>query len=231
MTQRGRAGKSAPRRPGAGRRDAGTRDAGRREPAPPPPRVDKDRLREVVEPVVAAAGYDLEDLTVSRAGRRHVVRVLVDADGGIDLDAVAIVSRSISAALDAAEERGGELLTGEYQLEVGSPGVDRPLRLPRHWRRNVGRLVAVPVAGRPVTGRVVAADADGVVLDADGTTVEAGWADLGPGRVQVEFNRVDEADLGDEADVGDEVDVHDEDEEPDDEDDVVDDEDVEDEGR
>ncbi len=225
MTQRGRAGKSAPRRPGAGRRDAGPREAARREPAPPAPRVDKDRLREVVEPVVVEAGYDLEDLTVSRAGRRHVVRVLVDADGGIDLDSVAVVSRSISAALDAAEERGGELLVGEYQLEVGSPGVDRPLRLPRHWRRNVGRLVAVPVAGRPVTARVVAADADGVVLDADGTTVEAPWADLGPGRVQVEFNRVEEADLGDEAD------VDDEDEDLDDEDDVVDDEDVEDEGR
>ena len=101
------------------------------------------QLRAVVEPVVGAAGYDLEDLTVSRAGRRYVVRVVVDGDGGLDLDAVADVSRAVSAALDAAEETGGEIVAGEYQLEVSSPGVDRPLTLPRHWRRNIGRLVKV----------------------------------------------------------------------------------------
>ena len=106
------------------------------------------QLRAVVEPVVGAAGYDLEDLTVSRAGRRSVVRVVVDRDGGIDLDAVADVSRLVSAALDAAEDRGREIFTGEYQLEVSSPGVDRPLTQPRHWRRNVGRLVKVgPLRG------------------------------------------------------------------------------------
>ena len=215
MTQRGRAGKAAPRRP-----------AGQRPSAPPPPRVDPERVRRVVEPVVEAAGYDLEELTVSRAGRRHVVRVLVDADGGIDLDAVAVVSRQVSAALDAAEESGGEILVGEYQLEVGSPGVDRPLRLPRQWRRNVGRLVAVTVLGKALTARVIAADEGGVVLDADGTTVEAAWADLGPGRVQIEFNRVDEADLGDAG-----ADEDDEDDEGDDVDDDVDDEDLEDEQR
>lgn len=202
----------------AGRRDG---DRQTRPAAPPPPRVDADRVRDVVEPVVTAAGYDLEDLAISRAGRRNVVRILVDTDGGIDLDAVAVISRSISAALDAAEERGGELFVGEYQLEVGSPGVDRPLREPRQWRRNVGRLVEVTVAGRALTARVVAADADGVVLDAAGTTVEAAWSDLGPGRVQIEFNRVEEADLGDEPDGDDD----------DDDDDVGDDEDVEDEER
>ncbi len=92
----------------------------------------------MVEPVVGAAGYDLEDLTVSRAGRRHVVRVLVDGDGGLDLDAVADVSRAVSARSTPPRRRGGEIVAGEYQLEVSSPGVDRPLTLPRHWRRNVG---------------------------------------------------------------------------------------------
>src|ERR1700759_4372206 len=126
------------------------RPADRRGDAPPPPpaapRIDlaaaKARVRGVVEPVIIAAGYDLEDLGLSRAGRRHVLRVLVDRDGGINLDDVAVVSREISSALDAAEETGGDLIAGEYQLEVGSPGVDRPLTLPRHWRRNIGRLVA-----------------------------------------------------------------------------------------
>ncbi|MGW1448381.1 ribosome maturation factor RimP, partial [Micromonospora sp. NPDC002411] len=131
MTQRGRATRPTGRpRVAAGPRGGDL--AGRRA-----------RLREVIEPVVNDAGYDLEDLSVSRAGRRHVVRVMVDADGGIDLDAVADVSRAVSAALDAAEETGGDIVAGEYQLEVSSPGVDRPLTLPRHWRRNVSRLVKV----------------------------------------------------------------------------------------
>jgi ribosome maturation factor RimP len=191
MTQRGRAGA----RPG----DRRGRDA---EPprAPAAPRIDlaaaKARVRAVIEPVVTAAGYDLEDVNLSRAGRRHVVRVLVDADGGIKLDDVAVVSREISAALDAAEEAGGEVLAGEYQLEVGSPGVDRPLTAPRHWRRNVGRLVTV----NGLTGRVIAADDEGIVLDIDGAQREIAHGDLGPGRVQIEFKRMDDAVFDDDDD-------------------------------
>lgn len=120
MTQRGRA--TRPTGPsGRPRRSDGPRGADRGGA----PRGDlaarRTRLREVIEPVVTAAGYDLEDLSVSRAGRRHVVRVIVDADGGINLDAVADVSRAVSAALDAAEEAGGDIVAGEYQLEVSSP--------------------------------------------------------------------------------------------------------------
>ncbi|MEU4561719.1 ribosome maturation factor RimP [Actinoplanes sp. NPDC023936] len=192
MTQRGRAGARPGGRPGSSR----TRpDAEPRTPSVP--RVDltaaRARVREVIEPVVTAAGYDLEDVNVSRAGRRHVVRVLVDTDGGISLDDVAVVSRAISDTLDAAEESGGELLAGEYQLEVGSPGVDRPLTEPRHWRRNTGRLVAV----NGLVGRVVATGDTGVTLDVDGATRELAWAELGAGKVQIEFKRMDEADFGD----------------------------------
>jgi ribosome maturation factor RimP len=151
-------------------------------------------VRAVIEPVVEAAGYDLEEVGLSRAGRRYVVRVLVDADGGINLDGVAAVSREISAALDAAEEGGGEVLPGEYQLEVGSPGVDRPLTLPRHWRRNITRLVAV----NGLTGRVLDVDESGIVLDVDGTPRALRFDELGPGKVQIEFKRMDEADFGDE---------------------------------
>src|SRR5690606_40537576 len=128
----------------------------------------RERLRAVIEPVVVNAGYDLENVSVSRVGRRHIVRVIIDADGGVTLDNVAEVSRAVSKALDAAEEREGELVAGEYQLEVSSPGVDRPLTLPRHWRRNVGRLVRVTAGERQVTGRVIAADDAGVTLDVDG---------------------------------------------------------------
>ncbi|MGW4948434.1 ribosome maturation factor RimP, partial [Actinoplanes sp. NPDC004185] len=108
-------------------------------------------------------------------------------------------------------ENQGEVLAGEYQLEVGSPGVDRPLTLPRHWRRNVSRLVAVTVAGRSLTGRVTAAGETGVVLDVDGSSTEIPYADLGPGKVQIEFKRLDEAVFPDEGD-------EDEDDEDDDED-------------
>ncbi|GAB4101974.1 ribosome maturation factor RimP [Micromonospora taraxaci] len=198
-------------------------------------------MREVIEPVVNDAGYDLEDLSVSRAGRRHVVRVMVDADGGIDLDAVADVSRAVSAALDAAEETGGDIVAGEYQLEVSSPGVDRPLTLPRHWRRNVSRLVKVTVRGatalpgqrgeqpagdRLLTGRVVAADDEGVQLETEDGRTSWAYAQLGPGRVQVEFTRL--AELG-EAD--DEFDDADDSDEIDDSDDIDDEDDVEDEER
>ncbi|GAA3337763.1 hypothetical protein GCM10020358_15290 [Amorphoplanes nipponensis] len=216
MTQRGRGGaRPASRRPGAGR----GREAAEETRQPAAPRIDlvaaRSRVRAVIEPVVVAAGFDLEDVALSRAGRRHVLRVLVDADGGISLDDVAVVSREISAALDTAEESQGEVLAGEYQLEVGSPGVDRPLTLPRHWRRNVSRLVTVTVAGRSLTGRVTAADETGVVLDVDGTSREVPYPELGPGKVQIEFKRLDEAVFPDEPDAGDE---DDDDEETDDED-------------
>ena len=148
------------------------------------------RLLELLEPVVAAAGYDLEDVTVTPAGRRSLVRVSVDADGGIDLDAVADVTRAVSDALDD-ETPGGSAFAGPYVLEVSSPGVDRPLTEPRHWRRAKGRLVTVDLDGTSLTGRVLDSDDDGVLLDVKGTQRSAAWDQLGPGKVQVEFNRTD----------------------------------------
>jgi len=149
--------------------------------------VVRARLREVIGPVVERAGYDLEELAVSRVGRKHLVRVVVDGDDGVSLEAVAELSRQISPALDAAEEAAGDFMSNEYRLEVSSPGVDRPLTEPRHWRRNTGRLVRVGVDGHPVVGRVVAADATGVVLDVDGTPRQVAYDRMGPARVQIEF--------------------------------------------
>jgi ribosome maturation factor RimP len=154
------------------------------------------RLRDLTEPVVTEEGLDLEEVSISRVGRRYLVRITVDADGGINHDELSDVSRAISAKLDQTERDSGELTPGGYTLELSSPGIDRPLILPRHWRRNQGRLVAVRVGGRQLTGRVVAVSDDRVTLDLDGKRVEAAFADLGPGRVQVEFTRL--ADLTDE---------------------------------
>jgi ribosome maturation factor RimP len=138
-------------------------------------------LRPLVEPVVLASGYDLEDVAVTSAGRRSIVRVVVDRDGGIDLDAVADVSRAISEALDAADAFGD----AAYTLEVTSPGVDRPLTEPRHWRRNVGRLVEV--GGEK--GRILEATDEGVALEVNGTRRDVSHDELGTGKVIVEFSR------------------------------------------
>jgi ribosome maturation factor RimP len=151
----------------------------------------RDRLTEVISPVTQRAGFDLERVNVSRVGRRHSVQVVVDRDGGVGLDAIAEVSRALSEALDAAEAAGAAAVPGEYVLEVSSPGVDRPLTEPRHWRRNIGRLVTVrlPAEGS-VTGRIATTTEDGVVLDVDGTRRAVPYAELGPGRIQVELRHV-----------------------------------------
>jgi len=159
------------------------------------------RLSELVRPQVAAVGYDLEDLSVTAAGRRSVVRVVVDKDGGVTLDDVADVSRTISDVLDELDEAEPDAFGTTYVLEVSSPGVDRPLTEPRHWRRNVRRLVTATLAeGDPVIGRVLSADDDAVVLDVDGDERRLPYADVVRGNVQVEFSRTDEPELDDATD-------------------------------
>ncbi|HET8684009.1 MAG TPA: ribosome maturation factor RimP [Micromonosporaceae bacterium] len=150
------------------------------------------RLREVVEPVLTAAGCDLEELSVSRAGRRLVVRVVVDGDE-MHSGVIGELSRGVSNAIDAAEAATGEIISGEYVLEVSSPGVDRPLTQPRHWRRNIGRLVAVRAGEQRLTGRVTAVDDDGVTMQVAGRPTTVRHAGLGPGRVQLELARAEEA--------------------------------------
>lgn len=153
------------------------------------------RLLTLLEPVVAAAGADLEDVSASPAGKRTVVRVVVDADGGIDLDDVAEVSRLVSEALDELDEAEPGLLGASYVLEVSSPGVDRPLTAPRHWRRSVGRLVRAALhEGGEVTGRVLRAGEQVAVLDVAGTERELPYADVARAFVQVEFSRADGTD-------------------------------------
>jgi ribosome maturation factor RimP len=143
----------------------------------------------LLAPVVAGAGFDLEDVQVSTAGRRRLLRVIVDGDSGVSLDDIATISRDVSDALDAADALGGT----PYVLEVTSPGVDRPLTEPRHWRRTIGRLVTVPLTEQTsLTGRLLAADETCLTLDVDGHKREITYAELPPGaagRVQVEFRR------------------------------------------
>jgi ribosome maturation factor RimP len=160
-----------------------------RRPASPP--ADAERLTTLLEPVAGSAGMDLESVRISAAGRRWLLRIVVDADNGPGLDEIALVSRAMSAELDAS----GVMGEAAYTLEVSSPGVDRPLTEPRHWRRAARRLVKVKVPGEgSVVGRVLAADDNGVTLDVDGSKRELEYSALGPGTVQVEFGRIPDAD-------------------------------------
>ncbi|MBV9447383.1 MAG: ribosome maturation factor RimP [Streptosporangiaceae bacterium] len=152
-------------------------------------RADESRIADAIRPVVTAAGMDLESVRVTAAGRRRLLRVVVDSDRGVSLDDAATVSRELSAVLDAGEVMGDF----PYTLEVSSPGVDRPLVEPRHWRRAAGRLVKVKVAdGGATVGRVVSADAEEVVLDVDGVRRRFAYIKLGPGAIQVEFGHLPE---------------------------------------
>jgi ribosome maturation factor RimP len=168
--------------------------------------ADAERIVGLLEPTVAAMGMDLENVRITSAGRRRLLRVVIDADGGVSLDDIALVSRELSATLDRAAAMG----EASYTLEVSSPGVDRPLTEPKHWRRAVGRLVTVPLRSgihnaqgpadsQAVTGRVTGTDTRGVWLDVEGASREFGYSELGPGRIQVEFAPPDAADgaLGD----------------------------------
>jgi ribosome maturation factor RimP len=153
----------------------------------------RDHLVHLVEPTVRAAGLDLEDLRLSRAGRRRRLQLLVDKDGGVTLDECAELSRAVGAVLDADDPFGPE----SYVLEVSSPGVSRPLREPRHWRRNVGRLVRVDRAAEPpITGRIAAADDVAARLDVDGRPVDVAYAAVQRAVIQVELNRPDGPDGG-----------------------------------
>ncbi len=159
----------------------------------PGPGVDAEKVAALLDPVVSAMGMDLEGVRVTSAGRRRVLRIVVDADGGVSLDDIALVSRDLSTALDDSAVMGDQ----PYTLEVSSPGTDRPLTERRHWRRAIGRLVVAPLTagdgeGRAtVEGRITGASADGITLDVDGESRMFGYSDLGPGKIKIEFAPID----------------------------------------
>ncbi|MFJ9432820.1 ribosome maturation factor RimP [Streptomyces sp. NPDC101490] len=153
-----------------------------------------DRLRGLVEPLVHAKDLDLEEIEVSRAGRRGLVRIVVDSEEGVELDACAELSRAISEKLDETDVMG----EGEYVLEVSSPGADRPLTEHRHYVRATGRLVKLQLAeDGELVARILAVDEDGLDLEVPGvkgrkpTARRVGFAEVARARVEIEFNRKD----------------------------------------
>lgn len=152
----------------------------------------RDRLLAGIAPVAASHGLLCEQVDLARLGRRRLVRVVLDlpdGPGAVGSDELAEASRGISAALDAAD-----VIDEEYVLEVSTPGVDRPLTEPRHFRRAQGRLVRLRRAdGGPDHGRILAADEVGIRLQVDGGAVlEVPFAVIAKGIVEVELHRIEE---------------------------------------
>lgn len=149
----------------------------------------RDRIEaELIDPL-HVLGVDVEAIELTPAGKRRVLRVAVDKDGGVTLDDVADVTREASRVLDESDVMGEH----PYTLEVTSRGVDRPLTLPRHWRRNADRLVKVTlVDDDEVTGRILASTEESATLDVDGTQREIPYAEVAKALVQIEFNRKSE---------------------------------------
>jgi ribosome maturation factor RimP len=149
----------------------------------------ESQIAGVLTPILAQFGLELEALEIIPAGKRRVLRLVVDGDGpqgtGPLLDDIAEASKAASGALDRADVTG----SASYVLEVTSRGVSRPLELPRHWRRNTGRLVAVRLCeGDTITGRIVSNSEDDVRLDVNGESREIRFVDVERALVQVELN-------------------------------------------
>ncbi|MET9690525.1 MULTISPECIES: ribosome maturation factor RimP [unclassified Streptomyces] len=158
-----------------------------------------DRLRELLEPLVAAKGLDLEEIEMSRAGKRRMLRIIVDSDEGVELDACAELSREVSDKLDETDVMGED----EYVLEVSSPGADRPLTEHRHYVRAIGRLVKFQLSAEDEKGagelvaRILDVDDEGLDLEVPGvkgrkaTARRIAFTDIAKARVEIEFNRKD----------------------------------------
>lgn len=154
-----------------------------------------ERLRELLEPLVRSKELDLEEIEVASVGRKRVLRVVIDSDDGVDLDQIAEISRELSEKLDESDAMGD----GEYTLEVGSPGAERPLTEHRHYLRAVGRLVKFQLTegGDDLIARILDVDDEGMDLEVPGvkgrkpTARRLTFDEIAKARVEVEFNRKD----------------------------------------
>ena len=146
-------------------------------------------IQEALTPALESAGFFLEEVQVTSAGNRRIVTCIVDGEKGLNLDEVTSASREIAALLEEAPFMGETAFT----LEVTSPGVDRPLTLPRHWKKNVTRLVRIVLLnGEVVTGRITGSADSSVNLVAEGKVakeINVQFNDVKRAVVEIEFNR------------------------------------------
>lgn len=153
----------------------------------------KDQISELVTPAVSDLGFYLEDIHIATPGNHRIVTCIVDGDISLNLDQVTSVSRVISELLDEAAFMGETPFT----LEVTSPGVDRPLTQPRHFAKNVDRLLKiVKLDGSEVTGRILSNTDQDVTLTVtvkkETVKQTVALADIKRAVVEIEFNRKDD---------------------------------------
>ena len=153
----------------------------------------KDQIAELITPALQQAGYFLEDVNLVTPGNHRIVTVIVDGESALNLDQVTVASKLVSELMDEAPFIGETPFT----LEVTSPGIDRPLTLPRHFAKNVTRLLKVTKTdGEVVTGRIASnTDADvtlTVAVKKETKEVVVSLADIKRAVVEIEFNRKDE---------------------------------------
>jgi ribosome maturation factor RimP len=142
----------------------------------------------LVRPVVEAVGLELWEVTFRREAGRRVLRVTVDREGGVDLDSISATSERLSRRLDLEGFAGDT----PYALEVSSPGLERPLREPRHFERSIGRRVKVKTAGlvegrRMHEGALVSADAEAIVVASEGRELRVPYAEIASARTVFEW--------------------------------------------
>lgn len=153
----------------------------------------KDQIAELIAPALQQAGYFLEDINIVSPGNHRIVTVIVDGESALNLDQVTVASKLVSELMDEASYMGDTPFT----LEVTSPGIDRPLTLPRHFAKNVTRLLKVTKTdGVVVTGRITSNSESDVTLSVvekkETKDVVIALADIKRAVVEIEFNRKDE---------------------------------------
>lgn len=153
----------------------------------------KDQISELITPALQQAGYFLEDVNLVTPGNHRIVTVIVDGESALNLDQVTVASKLVSELMDEATFMGETPFT----LEVTSPGIDRPLTLPRHFAKNVTRLLKVTKTdGIVVTGRITSNTELDVTLSVaekkETKEVVVALADIKRAVVEIEFNRKDE---------------------------------------
>jgi len=139
-----------------------------------------EEIAVAITPAIEAAGCYLEEVTLTPAGKRKIMTVIVDGDTNLSLDQVTAVSKEVSAIVEVLPALGDTPFT----LEVTSPGVDRPLTKPRHWRKNHGRLInATLVTDKSVKGRI----GDSTEIDVEIDAVKIAFSEIKKALVEVEF--------------------------------------------
>ena len=138
-----------------------------------------DLISNSIRPVIEAEGGYLEEVTITPAGRRSLVTVIVDSDRNLSLDEVTGISRQVSEVIENLSELG----ENPFTLEVSSPGIDRPLNLIRHFKKNIGRLVNITAKGEKIQGRITEVSDELNTLD----TQAIKFADIEIARLEIEF--------------------------------------------